>query len=81
MPAMIFWSLRLYIQRQRASIARSVLTVRNADGSVLVQPIYAGCGNNISINDLAELVCRKVGFKGRVTAYFAKASLSASLPV
>jgi hypothetical protein len=37
MRAMVFRPLRFYIRAQRASLARAVLVVRNADGSVLIQ--------------------------------------------
>ena len=30
-------------------------------------PINVGCGHDVSINELAELVCRIVGFKGQIT--------------
>ena len=39
---MIFRPLRFYIRARRASLARAVLVVRNADGSVLVQRDRAG---------------------------------------
>ncbi len=42
MRAMMFRPLRFCIRAKRASLARAVLVVRNADGSVLVRPDRSG---------------------------------------
>ena len=42
MRAMMFRPLRFYIRAKRASLARAVLVVRNADGDVLVQSDRSG---------------------------------------
>ncbi len=41
-----------------------VMLLKHYNGAL---PINVGCGEDISINELAELVCRIVGFKGRIT--------------